>query len=176
MRSRPPPKRWSSRIATLPIGILASLFVCTVLYILVAGVLTGMVPAHLIDLKAPLASAFVLRGMNFVAGIVSLGAVAGLTSVLLVLLLGQSRIFYRDFARRPAAGRVQPGPSAIPHAVHPDGTHGNRGRDHGGVSANPGNRGADQYRYALRLRAGLSWRLDSAPSGARAAASLSHAA
>jgi basic amino acid/polyamine antiporter, APA family len=78
----------------LPLGILGSLFVCTALYILVAGVLTGMVPAHTIDMKAPLASAFFLRGLNFVSGVISLGAVAGLTSVLLVLLLGQSRIFF----------------------------------------------------------------------------------
>jgi len=95
----------------LPIGILASLFVCTVLYIAVAAVLTGMVPAHLIDVKAPLASAFVLRGVNFVAWIVSFGAVAGLTSVLLVLLLGQSRIFYaisRDGLLPGAFGKVHP--------------------------------------------------------------------
>ncbi|HTT76376.1 MAG TPA: amino acid permease [Candidatus Binataceae bacterium] len=95
----------------LPIGILASLFICTALYIIVAGVLTGMVPAHLIDLKAPLASAFVLRGLNFVAGIVSIGAVAGLTSVLLVLLLGQSRIFFavsRDGLLPPLFSRIHP--------------------------------------------------------------------
>jgi basic amino acid/polyamine antiporter, APA family len=95
----------------LPIGILASLFICTALYIIVAGVLTGMVPAHLIDVKAPLASAFVLRGMNFVAAIVSLGAVAGLTSVLLVLLLGQSRVFFaisRDGLLPPAFSRIHP--------------------------------------------------------------------
>jgi len=95
----------------LPIGILASLFVCTVLYIAVAAVLTGMVPAHLIDVKAPLASAFVLRGVNFIAWIVSFGAVAGLTSVLLVLLLGQSRIFYaisRDGLLPGAFGKVHP--------------------------------------------------------------------
>jgi APA family basic amino acid/polyamine antiporter len=95
----------------LPIGILASLFVCTALYIIVAGILTGMVPAHLINIKAPLASAFVLRGMNFVAGIVSAGAVAGLTSVMLVLLLGQSRIFFaisRDGLLPPAFSKVHP--------------------------------------------------------------------
>jgi APA family basic amino acid/polyamine antiporter len=95
----------------LPIGILASLFVCTVLYIVVAGVLTGMVPAHLIDVKAPLASAFVIRGLNFVAWIVSAGAVAGLSSVLLVLLLGQSRIFYaisRDGLLPAAFSKVHP--------------------------------------------------------------------
>ena len=78
----------------LPRGILGSLFVCTALYIIVAAVLTGMVPAREIDLNAPLASAFVIRGLNAVSGIISLGAVAGLTSVLLVLLLGQSRIFF----------------------------------------------------------------------------------
>jgi APA family basic amino acid/polyamine antiporter len=95
----------------LPIGILASLFVCTALYIIVAAILTGMVPAHLIDIKAPLASAFVLRGMNFIAGIVSAGAVAGLTSVMLVLLLGQSRIFFaisRDGLLPPAFSKVHP--------------------------------------------------------------------
>ncbi len=95
----------------LPIGILASLFICTTLYIAVAAVLTGMVPALHIDLKAPLASAFVLRGLNAVAGIVSLGAVAGLTSVLLVLLLGQSRIFFaisRDGLLPPIFSRIHP--------------------------------------------------------------------
>jgi basic amino acid/polyamine antiporter, APA family len=95
----------------LPRGILASLFVCTLLYILVAGVLTGMVPASLIDVNAPLASAFVLRGLHAISGIISLGAVAGLTSVLLVLLLGQSRVFFaisRDGLLPPAFSRVHP--------------------------------------------------------------------
>jgi basic amino acid/polyamine antiporter, APA family len=95
----------------LPIGILASLAICTVLYIAVAAVLTGMVPIAKIDIDAPLAAAFVTRGMNFVAGVVSIGAVAGLTSVLLVLLLGQSRIFFaisRDGLLPPAFSRVHP--------------------------------------------------------------------
>lgn len=95
----------------LPRGILGSLFVCTLLYILVAGVLTGMVPARLIDVNAPLASAFVLRGMHALSGIISLGAVAGLTSVLLVLMLGQSRVFFavsRDGLLPPAFSRIHP--------------------------------------------------------------------
>ncbi|MGH8011521.1 MAG: amino acid permease [Candidatus Binataceae bacterium] len=95
----------------LPIGILASLFVCTVLYIAVSAVLTGMVPYNLIDLRAPLASAFVIRGLNVVAGAVSIGGVAGLTSVLLVLLFGQSRIFYaisRDGLLPPVFSRPHP--------------------------------------------------------------------
>lgn len=95
----------------LPLGILGSLFVCTLLYILVAAVLTGMVPAAAIDLNAPLASAFVIRGLNAISGIISLGAVAGLTSVLLVLLLGQSRIFFavsRDGLLPAAFSKVHP--------------------------------------------------------------------
>ena len=95
----------------LPLGILGSLFVCTLLYILVAGVLTGMVPAHLIDVNAPLASAFVLRGMHALSGFISLGAVAGLTSVLLVLMLGQSRVFFavsRDGLLPPAFSKIHP--------------------------------------------------------------------
>jgi basic amino acid/polyamine antiporter, APA family len=95
----------------LPRGILWSLFICTLLYISVAAVLTGMVSYAQIDKNAPLASAFVVRGLNFVAGVVSVGAVAGMTSVLLVLLLGQSRIFYaisRDGLLPAAFSRVHP--------------------------------------------------------------------
>jgi basic amino acid/polyamine antiporter, APA family len=95
----------------LPIGIIASLLVCTLLYILVAAVLTGMTPYSTIDINAPLASAFVNVGLNFLSAIISLGAVAGLTSVLLVLLLGQSRIFFaisRDGLLPPAFSRIHP--------------------------------------------------------------------
>jgi len=95
----------------LPLGIIASLLVCTVLYIIVAAVVTGMTPYKTIDINAPLASAFVNQGLNFVSAIISLGAVAGLTSVLLVLLLGQSRIFFaisRDGLLPPAFSRVHP--------------------------------------------------------------------
>jgi len=95
----------------LPLGIIGSLLVCTVLYILVAAVVTGMTRYKLIDVNAPLASAFVNQGLNFVSAIISLGAVAGLTSVLLVLLLGQSRVFFaisRDGLLPPAFSRVHP--------------------------------------------------------------------
>jgi APA family basic amino acid/polyamine antiporter len=95
----------------LPLGILGSLLICTILYIAVSAVLTGMVPFHEIDPTAPLASAFVARGLNVVAGIISAGAVAGLTSVLLVLLLGQSRIFFavsRDGLLPPAFSKIHP--------------------------------------------------------------------
>ncbi|MEQ8221777.1 MAG: amino acid permease [Candidatus Eremiobacterota bacterium] len=77
----------------VPIGIVASLAICTLLYILVAGVLTGMVPYKMIDIEAPVASAFSAVGWNSIVFIVSLGAIAGITSVLLVMMLSQPRIF-----------------------------------------------------------------------------------
>lgn len=78
----------------VPIGILASLLVCTGLYIAVAAVLTGMIPYDQIDIHAPLANAFVHYGLSAAVLIISVGAVAGITSVLLVLMLSQPRIFF----------------------------------------------------------------------------------
>ncbi|TMB22641.1 MAG: amino acid permease [Deltaproteobacteria bacterium] len=76
----------------VPIAIITSLGLCTILYILVAAVLTGMVPYHQIDLDAPVARAFAVRGLPIAVFFISLGAVVGITSVLLVLLLSQARI------------------------------------------------------------------------------------
>jgi APA family basic amino acid/polyamine antiporter len=78
----------------LPIGIIASLLVCTALYILVAAVLTGMVPWREINIEAPIARAFLDRGLVGASHIITLGALAGLTSVMLVMLLGQTRVLY----------------------------------------------------------------------------------
>jgi basic amino acid/polyamine antiporter, APA family len=78
----------------LPIGMIASLAVCTVLYIAVAGVLTGMVHWQQINIEAPVAVAFLDRGLPIAANIITLGALAGLTSVMLVMLLGQTRVLY----------------------------------------------------------------------------------
>ena len=76
----------------VPIGIIASLVLCTILYILVAGVLTGMIPYQQIDIDAPVAHAFKARGLPVAEFLISLGAVVGITSVLLVLLLSQARV------------------------------------------------------------------------------------
>jgi APA family basic amino acid/polyamine antiporter len=95
----------------MPIGILGSLGVCTLLYLIVAAVVTGMVPLAQIDTTAPLATAFRSHGRNFAAGLISVGAIVGLTSVLLVLLLGQSRILFamsRDGLLPPFFARVHP--------------------------------------------------------------------
>jgi basic amino acid/polyamine antiporter, APA family len=78
----------------LPIGMMASLAICTILYIAVAGVLTGMVRWQQVNIEAPVALAFLDRGLATASHIITLGALAGLTSVMLVMLLGQTRVLY----------------------------------------------------------------------------------
>src|ERR1700720_373318 len=78
----------------LPIGIIASLLICTALYIMVAGVLTGMVHWQEVNIEAPIARAFMDRGLTSASHVITLGALAGLTSVMLVMLLGQTRVLY----------------------------------------------------------------------------------
>jgi APA family basic amino acid/polyamine antiporter len=78
----------------VPKGIIGSLLICTVLYILVAGILTGVVSYTELNVAAPIALAIDHMGLNWLSPIVKLGAITGLTSVMLVLLMGQSRIFY----------------------------------------------------------------------------------
>lgn len=78
----------------LPIGIIGSLVICTTLYIVVAAVLTGMVPYAKLDSPSPVALALQMVNQNWVAGIISLGAIAGITTVLLVMLYAQTRIFF----------------------------------------------------------------------------------
>ncbi len=78
----------------MPIGILGSLVICTILYILTCAVLVGIVPYQQLDNPAPIAVAVDQIGLPWFAFIVKLGAFAGLSSVMLVLLYGQTRIFY----------------------------------------------------------------------------------
>ncbi len=78
----------------LPFGIIMSLVICTILYIIVVAVLTGMVPFNLLNVSSPVAFAMEHVGLGWAAVIISLGAIAGLTTVLLVMMFGQSRIIY----------------------------------------------------------------------------------
>jgi APA family basic amino acid/polyamine antiporter len=78
----------------LPVAIISSLAVCTLLYIGIAAVLTGMVPWREINIEAPIARAFLDRNLGWAANIITAGALAGLTSVMLVMLLGQTRVLY----------------------------------------------------------------------------------
>ncbi|MBL7912127.1 MAG: amino acid permease [Bacteroidia bacterium] len=77
----------------VPFAIIASLVICTILYILVSLVLTGMVKYDQLDKAAPVASAFSGIGINWAVFIITIAATAGLTSVMLVMMLGQTRIF-----------------------------------------------------------------------------------
>ncbi|MCC2032211.1 amino acid permease [Microbacterium allomyrinae] len=78
----------------MPIGIIASLAICTVLYCAVAFVVTGMVPYQDLDPAAALANAFAFHGQAWMATLISAGAVAGLTTVVLTLLIGATRIIF----------------------------------------------------------------------------------
>jgi APA family basic amino acid/polyamine antiporter len=95
----------------LPIGIIGSLGICTVLYVAVAAVLTGMVPYQQIDIHAPVAEALRIAGFPWGAVLVAIGAVAGITSVLFVMMIGQIRVFFamsRDCLIGPWLSRVHP--------------------------------------------------------------------
>lgn len=78
----------------VPRGILGSLFLCTVLYVAVSLVVTGMQHYSRLSVDAPLADAFKSVGHPFWAGVISFGAAVGLTSVSMILLLGQTRVFF----------------------------------------------------------------------------------
>ncbi len=95
----------------MPIGMIASLVICTVIYVLVAVVLTGLLKWNQLGTAEPLATAFSANGMNWAAGIISLGAVFATTSVLVVFQLGQPRIFFsmaRDGLLPRWAAKVHP--------------------------------------------------------------------
>jgi len=95
----------------IPIGIIVSLAICTFLYIVVAAILTGMVSFKELNHPAPVAHALNLIGFRWGSALVSAGAVAGITSVLLVMLMGQPRIFFsmsRDGLLWPWIYKVHP--------------------------------------------------------------------
>ena len=95
----------------LPIGILASLAVCTVVYMIVAGLLTAVASYTTLNNPSPVADVMLHLGYPWVAGVIAAGAIAGLTSVMLVLYYGLSRVFLamaRDGLLPPAFAAVHP--------------------------------------------------------------------
>jgi APA family basic amino acid/polyamine antiporter len=95
----------------MPIGIIGSLLICTLLYILVSAIATGVVPYRQLDVPDPIAVAADRAGMGWMGRLIKLGAIAGLSSVILVMLLGQSRVFYsmaRDGLLPPFVSQVHP--------------------------------------------------------------------
>ncbi len=101
----------------LPIGILGGLAICTVIYVIVGAVLTGMVPYTKLGVADPLAAALSSAGFKTVGWIVALGAVVSMSAVLLVFQYGQPRIFYamaRDGLLPPWAAKVH-AKTRVPH-------------------------------------------------------------
>jgi APA family basic amino acid/polyamine antiporter len=95
----------------MPIGIIASLLVCTVLYIIVSLIATGVLPYRELDVPDPIAKVAQAAGLGIFTDLIILGALAGLTSVILVQLYGQSRIFYsmsNDGLLPPWVARIHP--------------------------------------------------------------------
>lgn len=95
----------------MPIGILGSLLICTIPYIAVAAVLTGIVPYNQLNVPDPIALGIDATGLRWLSPLVKIGAIVGLGSVVIVGLLGQSRIFFtmaRDGLLPPWAAKVHP--------------------------------------------------------------------
>ncbi len=95
----------------MPIGIIGSLLICTVLYIIVSGIATGVMSYKDLDVPDPIAVAADAAGLGWMSSLIKMGAIAGLSSVILVMLLGQSRIFWtmsRDGLLPPFVNKVHP--------------------------------------------------------------------
>jgi len=78
----------------MPIGIIGSLVICTILYMIVSAIATGVVPYRELNVPDPIAKVADVAGLGWFATVIKLGAIAGLTSVILVQLMGQTRVFY----------------------------------------------------------------------------------
>jgi APA family basic amino acid/polyamine antiporter len=95
----------------MPIGIIGSLLICTVLYIIVSGIATGVMSYKDLNVPDPIAVVADHAGLGWMATLIKLGAIAGLSSVILVMLLGQSRVFYsmsRDGLLPPFINKIHP--------------------------------------------------------------------
>ena len=153
----------------VPRGILGALAIVTVLYVAVAVVLTGMV--HYTELKkagedANLATAFTANGVTWAAKVISIGALAGLTTVVMVLMLGQVRVLFAMSRDRLLPHQLaKTGFARHTRATHrPRRSAGSRGRV--GVPDVQA-RGDGQRRHSVRIRSRLGWRDRAAPDAPR---------
>ncbi|MEJ7662179.1 MAG: APC family permease [Hymenobacter sp.] len=139
----------------LPKAMMWALIICTVLYVIITLVLTGMVPYTELGVGDPLSFVFAKVGLPRFSGLVAVSAVFAMASVLLVFQLGQPRIWLTMSARWPPTPRICPHPPQVPHAVVQHHRHGYfRGRAGPGAEHGFGG-GSDEHRHAVRLRAGL---------------------
>ena len=136
----------------LPIGILGSLAGCAVLYMLVAIVLTGLVPYTALDVPDPIAVGVDATGLRWLSPLVKLGAIAGLSTVILVGMLAQSRIFYtmaHDGLLPPWVGQLHPR-YRTPHRITLVTGAGHGGA--GGAHADRRARRAGEHGHAAHVR------------------------
>ena len=156
----------------LPIGIIGSLIICTVIYVIVATVFTGIIPYDVLVQKLateqaePLTMALqyanIERWGNVYVGIVAFGSVVAHTAVLLVFQLGQPQNLLLDGARRPASAELRPRPPALPHAARDDDSDGRRRRRLRDVHEHRRDGGPHEHRHAVRVHPRLRRDPDSA--------------
>jgi amino acid transporter len=170
----------------MPRGILGSLAICTVLFVLVSGVMVGLVPYRtMLNQPAPLVMAIQAAAdratgtswegtMAVVSVLVTVGGLAGLSSVMVVMMLAAAD-FSLDVARRPAAGMGGPHPPQLSHAARLDARHGGRRRDRRRPHADRDARFARQHRDADGVRHRLDRDRRAAPHASRSAASFPNA-
>ena len=157
----------------LPIGIIATLVICTILYIAVVVVLTGLVPWQtLLDDAAPVVNTLKRLDLRTIRLIVLFGALLGMISSLLVFQLGPGARVVCDVPRRPAAAHFQPRAHELSHAGFFHLGRGRGGRRARGTAGYRHARRSLEHRHAVCLRAGRRWRAHSSLSRAQPASRL----
>ncbi len=156
----------------LPIGILGGLAVCTLIYVIVGAVLTGLVPYQQLAVADPLARALEIAGFTTVGWVVALGAAVSMAAVLLVFQVRPAADLLRDGPRWLAAPVGGEGAPAHARALRDDVAHRRPRVGRRGSGRRGRNLRSHQHRHALRVRAGVRGRTRAPGRGARAAPAL----
>ena len=139
----------------MPVGILGSLIICTVLYVLMALVMTGMVPYQSLGVADPVAVAIDVTGIGWLTVLVKFAALAGLTTVIFVLLFGQAQILFSMAQDRLLPNILSNCASAVPDAVRQPGADRRCPGADRGVLPDRTARRDGQHRDTVRISAGV---------------------
>ncbi len=139
----------------MPIGILGSLIICTILYVLMALVMTGMVPYQKLGVADPVAVAIDATGIAWLSVLVKFAALAGLTTVIFVAAVRTGAHPVRDCPGPTAADLLQYSAPAVPHAIRQPGADRHRGGADRGVLPDRAARRDGQHRHIVRVPAGV---------------------